>query len=262
MGMPEDRKQIILELLEERNAVTVVELSGVLSLSEVSVRKILKDMEDSGLLKRTWGGAVSRSGSQKELEHDQKATRHISEKNAMAAVALSLINDGDAIFLDSGSTNLALAELLAKQSWQNLAVGTNALNIASRLANIKGITVIMTGGELRGNALSCVGPIAENTLKTTFFDKGFVSTYRITPRHGISTPNVYEAHFKQCLMRACKENIVMADHSKFGDDSMMQIAELDELDCIITDWLISAEMLRQIQDINENVIVAEKKDEA
>lgn len=260
MSMAFERQHRILEILEERSAVTVVELSDILKVSEVTVRKFLSDMESAGLLKRTWGGAVSLSGSHKELEHNQKAVKHVREKRAMAKVALTLIKDGDAIFLDSGSTNLELATAIAAETWESLVIGTNALNIASLLANAPGITVLMTGGEVRGRALSCVGPIAEASISRTFYDKGFISTYRVTPERGITTPDAYEAHFKECLMRICKESIVLADHSKFGDDSMMQVCALGEIDCLITDWLIDPGMLAQAREMVDHVIVADDPD--
>lgn len=253
-----ERKQFILSLLEEHSAVSVSRLSEALQLSETFIRRILNEMENEGLLKRTWGGAASLSGSQKELEHDTKAKKHVNEKKSIAIKALELIKDGDAVFLDSGSTNLELANVIASQQWNKLTIATNALNIACKLVNLPGITLLMIGGEVRGNALSCVGPIAESTLKSIVFDKGFISTYKLSVDRGITTPNIYEAHFKQCVMQVCKENITLADHSKFGDDSMGLICSLSGLDYIVSDWLLDPAIAAQVREVNENLIIAEK----
>lgn len=254
--MSVDRSQIILDVLEERSSVSVVELSQILRVSEVTVRKILDEMEVKGMLKRTWGGAVSLSGSQKELEHSSKAVKHMQEKRAIAAKAYSMIDDGDAIFLDSGSTTMELAKLIVAGSKKNLMIGTNAINIAYELSNSKDASVIVTGGELRKGILSCVGPIAENTLQRTFYDKYFFSAYHCTVERGFTTPNSYEAQLKVCVMKVCKQNIALLDHSKFGNDSMMQIANVGDIDYIITDERIDQNVYKKISDMNVNILIA------
>lgn len=260
-----DRQRIILEILEERSSVTVAELSEILKISDVTVRKVLTEMEAGGLLKRTWGGAVSLFGSQRELLHSQKAVRHVREKKLIARRAMRYIHNEDAIFLDSGSTNTEFARCIEEYCKATpgfrLTVGTNAINIAYQLANVPGVSVIMIGGEVRGNALSCIGPIAEDTLRTVFFDKGFVSAYCCTARHGLTTPNAHEAHFKRCMMAACKENFLLIDHSKFGNDTMMHICRVEDIDCLITDAQISPDELEQIRSRCDNVVVVAPEEE-
>lgn len=258
--MSDDRQQIILDYLEEYSSVNVVDLSKMLSVSEVTVRKTLDNMQSRGLLKRTWGGAVSLSGSVKELEHNSKSVKHVVEKQAIVQKVYSFIEDGDAVYLDSGSTNMELAKLLVTGPKKGLVVGTNAINIAYELSASPAIEVYVTGGVLRSKALSCVGPMAEEALKGIYYDKGFISTYHCTLKRGLTTPNAYEAHFKRCLMQVCKEKFALVDHSKFGDDSMMRIADVREMDCIITDSGLEPGMVHQFQDAGVNLVVAEKTD--
>lgn len=252
------RQQIILDYLEEHSSVNVVDLSKMLHVSEVTVRKILDSMQKQGLLRRTWGGAVSLSSSVKELEHENKSAKHVAEKREIAQKAYSFIEDGDAIYLDSGSTNMELAKLLVSGPRKGLVVGTNAINIACELSAAPNIEVYVTGGVLRRKAMSCVGPMAEEALKGVYYDKGFISTYHCTLKRGLTTPNAYEAHFKRCLMQVCKEKFSLADHSKFGNDSMMHIADAQEMDYIITDGKLEPGIVAQFQDAGANLLVADK----
>lgn len=243
----EERKQYILDLLNEKSSVTVAELSESFHLSEVSVRKMLVKMEDEGKLKRTWGGAISVEGSLQEYSNSEKIPKYLKEKLSIAKLAYECINDGDAIMLDSGTTTLQIARLIKKGEKRKIMVTTNAINIAMELAETEDISIVLIGGEVRHRILCCTGNFAENMVQKLFFDKGFVSGNHLSLEHGFTTPNIGEASFKRSVMKSSKESYIVLDHSKFGDDSLSLICPVREIDNVITDWGASSQFVEQLR---------------
>ena len=252
------RKNNILNLLNEKSSVSVSELSKLLKLSEVSVRKLLDSMEQAGQLKRTWGGAVSIYGSLRELSNDEKLPKHLEEKQAIAQAAYDCIQDGEAIFLDSGTTTIQLARLIVSGTKRKIMVATNATNISMELAKATDIQSIIIGGEFRQKIFSCVGYIALMCLEHLYFDKGFITGNHFSLEHGFTTPNLQEAEIKHRVLSVSKENYVLMDYSKFGNDSLALIAPTKEVDYIITDWNIPADVIQQFNEQGVNVIVGNK----
>lgn len=258
MVQAQERKKYILKQLEEKSSVTVTELSEALALSEVSIRKILMTMEQEGKLRRTWGGAVCTHGSLREFSHQEKITRHLEEKKAIARAAYDCIDDGEAVFLDCGTTTIQLARLIISGPKRNILVCTNAINIALELSRASDIHSIVIGGELRGNILSCVGGLAEWALQRLFFDKGFVSGNHFTIEHGFSTPIFAESELKRRVLSVSKEKFILMDYSKYGDDSLVQIAAADQIDTLITDWRAPGELEQGFGEKGVRVIRAQK----
>ena len=253
--LAEDRRSYILRQLEARSSVTVSQLSTAFRISEVSVRKLLASMQKEGSIRRTWGGAVSACGSLREFSHKEKEPVCLQEKAEIARAAYACISDGDAVFLDCGTTTIHLARLIRTGTKRNLMVATTGVNIAMELAEAEDIPVILIGGELRHNILSCTGTFAEDMLKTMFFDKGFLSGNHMTLEHGFTTPIAQEARLKRTIMRNCKEHYILLDHTKFGDDSLSLIALVSDLDGVITDRQAPPEILDGLQEQGVRVIL-------
>lgn len=232
----EERRKYILEQLQLRSSISVSELSGTFGLSEVSVRKLLAGMEQEGALKRTWGGAVSACGSLREFSHQENEARRIEEKRQIARAAYEYIGDGEAVFLDSGTTTLELAKRIVEGPKRNIVACTNNIRVALELARAEDIRSIIIGGELRTNIYSCVGYLSEQTLSGLFFDKGFLSGNHFTLERGFSTPTLGEAELKRKVLSISKEKYMLMDYAKFGDDSMVLIAPPEGIDVLITDW--------------------------
>lgn len=232
----EERRSYILKQLNDKSSVTVSELSEAFGLSEVSVRKLLVSMEQEGVLKRTWGGAVSAYGSLREFSHQEKEFLHKEEKTAIARAAYDCISDGEAVFLDSGTTTIQLARLMVTGPKRNIMVCTNSIHIAMELSKAGDLQVIVTGGELRANIYSCVGSLAAAALDQLYFDKGFVTGNHFTLEHGFTTPIPAEAELKLQVLKASKEKFILMDYTKFGDDSLVSIAPPEGVDVLITDW--------------------------
>ncbi len=252
-----ERKAYILRQLEDKSTVTVAELSAALSLSEVSVRKLLAAMEADGQLKRTWGGAVSAYGSLRELSHREKEPLHLPEKQAIAREAYRRIKDGEAIFLDVGTTTLELARLIVTGPLRNILVSTNSIHLAMELSKAENIHVIVIGGELRGNIYSCVGSLADWSLRQLFFDRCFISSNRFSVEHGATTPIFQEADVKRLALGASKERCFLLDSSKFGDDSLVLVAAPAEMDTLITDWHAPQRLLQGFAEKGVEVIAAQ-----
>ena len=228
----EERKQQILAILQRSPAVRVADLGRALRVSVASVRRDLADLERSGFLKRTHGGAVSNRLAGFELSLADKKDRHQSEKSGIAAAAARMVETGDTILLDSGSTTREIALQLRHRT--GLTVVTNALNIGWDLAT-SDVDLIITGGQLRPGILSQVGPIAERVIAGLRVDKLFLAANGIDLEKGITTPNLTEAQTKRAMVDSAAEVILVADHTKFGRVTFGHICDLDRVHTIVTD---------------------------
>jgi DeoR family fructose operon transcriptional repressor len=236
----EERKQQILAALQRDPAVRVVDLGRAFQVSVASIRRDLADLERSGLLKRTHGGAVSNRLALAEPSLAEKKDRHQAEKEAIAAVAAALVQPGDTIFLDSGSTTRAIA--LELRHRRGMTVVTNALNIGWDLAS-SDLELVLTGGQLRAGVLSQVGPLAEQAIASLHVDKLFLAANGVDLVAGVTTPNLAEAQTKRAMIASAREVILVADHSKFGQVTFGNICGLDRVHAIVTDAGVSKNVL-------------------
>ena len=160
--LAEDRRSYILRQLEARSSVTVSQLSAAFRISEVSVRKLLASMQKEGSIRRTWGGAVSACGSLREFSHKEKEPVCLQEKAEIARAAYACISDGDAVFLDCGTTTVHLARLIRTGTKRNLMVATTGVNIAMELAEAEDIPVILLDHTKFGDdSLSLIALVSE-----------------------------------------------------------------------------------------------------
>ncbi|WP_373229351.1 DeoR/GlpR family DNA-binding transcription regulator [Cohnella sp.] len=228
-----ERKSKILEIIKENQRVDVQALNKILQVSESTIRRDLKELEGSNLLKRTHGGAVALHNVGFEPTFSEKEISNSELKKAIAEKAIELIVEGDVILLDSGTTMLYLAKELKR--FRKLTVVTNAITIAQELQAYEGIDVIMLGGSLRKGILSLVGPFAEQILSLIHVDKAFIATNGIDVEAGLSTPNVDEANIKRKMIASAKKTILLADSSKIGIINLVKFAILSDIDLFITD---------------------------
>ncbi len=247
------RRARILELLEEKGQVRIPEMSNLFNVSEVTIRNDLEQLEQKNLLIRTRGGAlkIQRVGIDYNLNLKSKKKR--TEKEKIGVKAAELINEGETIILDSGTTTFEVAKNLGK--FNDLTVITNALNIAGALIDFSNIKVIVPGGTLRRNSLSLIGAIAEQSIQDYYCDKVFLGVDGIDAAHGISTPNAEEAHLNKLMIKNSKEVIVVTDSSKFSKRSFVLISGIEDVDTIITDNGIPDEEYKKLITMGKNVII-------
>jgi len=248
------RRAIILELLESEGQVDVNNLSQQLHVSEVTIRKDLASLERSNLLVRARGGAIKATPVGLDVNLSEKKKQNLKEKKRIGKAAASLIDDGDTIILDSGSTTLEVSNNLSKISGLNVI--TNSLSIVSNLTRYNHITVIMPGGLLRTTSMSLVGSPAEESIRNYHCDKLFLGVDGFDTTSGLSTPNVEEAYLNRAMIDIASEVIVVTDSSKFSRKSFAFIADLSKVDKVITDANISSDDEKKLNKLGIEVIIA------
>jgi DeoR family transcriptional regulator of aga operon len=253
MSITVDRRNEIVRLVNKNGRAKVEELSQHFGVSTVTIRNDLNYLEERGLIHRAYGGALTR----KEVAFDptlfEKAKLHVEEKKRIGEKAAEMVFDGESIVLDSGTTTLEIAKAI--KSRKDLTVMTNAINIATELAGLPDVTVMLTGGTLREKSFSLVGPNAESALKAFYFDKLFLGVDGLDAESGLTTPNVLEAQLNRVMIEVSRETIVVVDSSKFGRRSLSLIVPLDRIHTVITDSGVSEEYRNVLAEKHIDTIV-------
>jgi DeoR family transcriptional regulator of aga operon len=229
----EERRRAILEALRVDGRVLVGELAKRFRTSQVTIRKDLEILHSTGRIHRTHGGALPAcEGALEDPTLREKEKLHRREKMQIAAAAAKMVEEGQVVILDSGTTTTAIARAL--RDHQNLTIVTNAVNIAAELAG-SSLEVILTGGTLRKNSFSLVGPIAEETLHRLNADILFLGVDGFDVHYGLSTPNLLEAKVNRAMMDVARIVVAVCDSSKFGRRSLSLIAPTSAVHRVITD---------------------------
>ncbi|MFB7662379.1 DeoR/GlpR family DNA-binding transcription regulator [Kitasatospora sp. NPDC056138] len=226
-------------MVRANGAVSLRELARVVQTSEVTVRRDVRALEAEGLLDRRHGGAVLPGGFTREPGYPQKTHLAAAEKSAIADLAASLVEEGDAVVVGAGTTTQELARRLARVP--GLTVVTNSLLVAQALAHANRVEVVMTGGTLRGSNYALVGSGAEQSLHGLRVSKAFISGSGLTADRGLSTTNMLSASVDRALVQSAAEVIVLADHTKLGADTMFQTVPTEAITRLVTDEHAAAE---------------------
>src|SRR6202046_151157 len=241
----EERQRAILELLRRDGRVVVVDLAEQYATPQVTIRKDLDALHLKGLIHRTHGGALpARDGALEDPTLREKEKLHRQEKLRIADTAAGKVKEGQVLILDSGTTTTAIARAL--RNFKNLTIITNAVNIAAELAGTA-VEVILTGGTLRQNSFSLVGPIAEETLRRLSADLLFLGVDGFDAHFGLSTPNLLEAKVNRVMVEVAKRTVAVCDSSKFGRRSLSLIAPPSALKEVITDRAVPKTDLRALK---------------
>ena len=248
---PERRRDQILAYLSTHDRSSVGELSHVLGVSEVTVRKDLDQLEAQGLLTRVHGGAVVSGRGRLELYFAAREQEHLEEKRRIAQAATALIHSGQRIFLDASTTALQVARLIKDRT--DLVVVTNGLYTALELNFCEGITTIVVGGTMRRRSSSLVGSLNHNTLQRLRVDSGFFGARGVTARDGLMESELDEAQLKQQLVSASGLVVGIVDSSKFGTLSFSAFALPHEIDRIITDERAPEPIVRELRALDIDV---------
>lgn len=229
----EERRRHILEVLNRDGRVLVVDLAKQFRTSQVTIRKDLDALQAHGRIYRSHGGALpARESALEDPTLREKEKLHRKEKLQIAAAAVRMVREGQVVILDSGTTTTAIARALRK--FQNLTIITNAVNIAAELSG-SSLEVILTGGTLRKNSFSLVGPIAEETLHRLNADMFFLGVDGFDVHHGLTTPNLLEAKVNRAMMDVSRVVVAVCDSSKFGRRTLSSIAPPSAVHHLITD---------------------------
>ncbi len=251
-----ERHEIILGQLNAKGSLSVTELSTMLNVSEVTIRKDLTLLESENKLYRAHGKAIKMSPYISDRDVNIKEHQSPAEKRAIAKAAVELIEPNDSIIIASGTTVQYFArEINVEQG--RLTVITSALNVASVLSKSSRIEVIQLGGIIRGSSLSAVGCDAERMLENFTGSKLFIGVDGIDPEHGLSTTNLLEANLNRAMINSAQKTIVLCDSSKFDRRGFSRICSIDEIDQIITDSGISPHMLSTLRGRGIEVTIVE-----
>ena len=249
---PNARQQKILDHVNAQGSVQIREFAEVVQVSEATVRRDLDELARMGLVSRVHGGAVRVTSTTFERANSEKMGLNLNEKLQIAAYAASLVENGDSVFLDSGTTTYFIARELIHH--KNLTILTNNLDIAQSLHFDPTVSVIVTGGVLREQYSVLIGNIAEQVISSFRVDKAFMGCDAIDAAGGIYNSNFMEVGVKQCIARCGKTTIVVTDSSKFYVKALAKVCDLEQIDMIITDSGLDAEIIQAVREKVPNTV--------
>jgi DeoR/GlpR family transcriptional regulator of sugar metabolism len=231
--LPSERRQAVLRRLTTRGEVGFADLAEEFGVSEMTIRRDLETLEAEGLARRVRGGAISVVSSSYEPPLAVRATTASDAKVAIGAAAAALVNDGDTVIVDVGTTTRELARAL--HGLRGLTVVTASLPIAVELGADPDIRVVVTGGQVRHGELSLTGGMAEDAFTTMNCDLAFIGVAGICATPGLTEYNPDDARVKRVAIAAARRTIVVADSSKLGRIAFSTIAPLSAIDVLVTD---------------------------
>jgi DeoR family transcriptional regulator of aga operon len=233
--LAEERRREILGVLAQNGRITVDEVVKRFGVSAVTARGDLDALSDAGSLVRSHGGGIKPLTAAPEHPLRLRENMHREEKMRIAQAARDLIRPGQTVILCSGSTSAELAEQIRRNCPENITVITYALNVAAKLAEAPGLSLVMLGGFLRHPSTAFVGPHAEQMMHSLHADHCFMSTVGLDIEIGLTTIDIMEAHLNRTMIQSAAEITVLADSSKFGLRSLSVICDFRPIQRVITD---------------------------
>ena len=248
-----DRQLHLLDLIEQRQRITVAEIVQQFAVSEATARRDLESLASQGKVQRVHGGAIAVAETPPELPILERKNEQEEEKYRIGRRAAELVREGESIFLGSGTTVQEIARALRER--KNLTIITNSLPVLNILSGTEN-TIICLGGMLRLNELSFIGHITEQALAEVRADKVFMGTRAISLEHGLTHEYLPETMTDRAILRAGREIIVVADHTKFGRTATVLLAPLDKIHILVTNHQTDWEIIHALRERNINIILA------
>lgn len=252
--IPAQRREQIQEYLSQQKIASSSDLSALLGVSEATVRRDLEWLENAGILSRTHGGAVLSQRLQVEPAYAKRTQHRVNEKRSIGKLAAALIQDGDIVFTNSGTTTTQLIHQLLPGS--NSHIFTNNLAAVMEMGEIDGELSIL-GGEFQPKSMSAAGRFTIDNLSQIYADKAFIGVDGISPEHGCTVPSSSEAEVIKMMIERTKGTVcILADHSKWGLVSNFEVAKFVQFQQFISDQGLSAETLQTLQAYSIEVLIA------
>lgn len=254
--LAEERRSRLLELVRSRGFAALPDLADALAVSESTVRRDLDFLEDAGSAKRTHGG-VFYTGSSPKLPHfDERQPAQWDKKRAIAARAAQLIQDGDTLLLDGGTTTYEVARLLVGR---HLQIVTNSLPVANLFASGASTDLVLVGGYVYPRTGVSLGPYANQMLANLNVRRTVLSVAGINDR-GFYNSNLLLVETEQAMLQASEEVIVVADSTKFGHQSLAHLCALERVDYLVVDHEIDAAWKKKVKAAGVDLVIAEPPD--
>lgn len=247
-----ERKLRIIELVKHQQVATVSDLAKEFQVHEATIRRDLAEIEQEGLLKRTHGGVIVDKGANMEPSFSERVSDQLDQKARIGKKAASLIEEGDHVIIDSGTTTIHIARHLVNRT--NITVVTNDINVAAELRDSTGITVIVTGGTLYHASFMLNGMYTDSLLGSIHVQKAFIGTPAIHPIHGLTHPEAQLVPTKQGMIKAAQEIIVVADDTKIGKVSLHTVAPISSVHTFITGSEASDSQMKLFKDSGVHLV--------
>lgn len=247
-----ERREGILKELYKNKKVFVSKLANEFNVTEETIRRDLEKMEKEGILTRSYGGASLNTHTNEDLPYQTRNTINILEKQYIAQMVTQIVNDGETIMIDSGSTVFEVLRELNSYK-ENLTVITNSVTALQEFGQSK-LNIISTGGNLRKNSSSLVGTITKESIKRYNVDVAIFSCKGISLEHGITDSNEPESDIKKYMRRQANKIILLVDHTKFDKVAFVKLFEIERIDYLVTDQKPSDVWLRFLEDCNVEVV--------
>lgn len=236
-----ERRNLILEKLQDERKVVVSELSALFDVSEETIRRDLDKLDKEGLATKSYGGAVLNENTSLDMPFNVRKKRNMQGKQVIAQLVSDLVQEGEHIIVDPSTTAVAIVKAL--KSRKRLTVITNSIEVLIELSDVSGWDIISTGGTLRENYLALVGPKATDVIASFHADKVILSCKGLDLNKGITDANEMFSQVKQVMLKSAKQRILAADHTKFDNVAFSKICELSSIDMVVTDVCPSREWM-------------------
>ncbi len=236
-----ERRNLILEKLQEEKRVVVSELSQLYNVSEETIRRDLDKLENEGYAIKSYGGAVINENTSIDMPFNIRKNRNVLGKQKIAEMVANMIHDGDQIMLDASTTSVFIAKAIKDR--ERLTVITNSIEILIELADVSGWTIISTGGTMKEGYLALLGTRAEETMQSYYVDKAFVSCKALNMEKGLMDSTDLFAHSKQAMMKSARESILAVDYTKFDCTAFSRVLDVGSLSAVVTDQKPTQEWL-------------------
>lgn len=232
------RKSKIKEIVLEEKSVIITDLAKRFSVTEETIRRDLKALEDEGFLIRTYGGAFIQDGVENDVNVKVRESAYIENKNHIAKQCLSFIHNGDSIFLDASTTALAIANLVKDL---RITVLTNSLKITNVISECENIRLITIGGVFHAKSSSFLGNNTLSILNKYHVDRAFISCRSLDIKNGITDSNEQSAEVRTLMLDRANEVILIADHSKLDKTSFVKIDDFNKTNKLVIDTTLNQE---------------------
>lgn len=255
-----DRRRQIVKTVNEKGKISVGEISDLFDVSEMTARRDLRELDQEGLLRRVYGGAISRLGRSYEPPYNIRTSENPERKRLIGAAAAGLILDGDSVAFDVGTTTLEVARAI--DDVHNLTIVTASLPIANEIVSShsleEDIRLIIAGGVVRARELSMIGHLAQHAFSELRVDKAFVGVGGLSIEGGLTEYNLEDALVKRPMMDTAKNVIVVADGSKIGRTTFALINPIESIDVLVTDSSAPKDEVTRIRGLGINVVIADQ----
>jgi len=256
--LPTQRRQAILAEVSQRSAVAADDLAREFDVSVETIRRDLRDLERRGLLDRVYGGATRPAGRSSEGSFAARSTRHIEAKRAIAGLAAALVEPGETIVIDVGTTALEVARALPAEFRGRVL--TNSVPAALELSAREHIEVMLCGGQVRGGDAACSGATAEAFFAEFYADRAFLGSGGVHPEAGLTDYYPAEVVVRRTIIAHTAACYVLADSSKLGAIAVHRVCPLDRVTAVLTDDAGPAESYQALAQAGVTILQAEGSD--